>query len=108
MTNFGNCSERPRIEIAFLLAALAWPIAAAWLYFVAAAPDNPAVPILYSAGKMVQFAMPLICWALTDRSRFRFSRPSRDDLKGGLGFGLFMAAAILGLYLIVLKNTSFL
>src|SRR5438445_4411469 len=100
--------SRPRVEVAFLLTALVWPTAAAWLYFVAAGPDNPAVAILYAAGKVVQFALPLLCWVLTDRTRFTFSKPTRDDLNAGLAFGLFVSAAILALYFAVLKGSPFL
>ena len=92
----------------FLILAIAWPTVAAWFYFVAADPNDPLVPVLYSAGKLVQFAVPILCWALTDRSRFRFPRPSRDDLNSGIAFGMFVTAAILGLYFIALKNSSFL
>jgi membrane protease YdiL (CAAX protease family) len=100
--------SRPRIEIAFLLTALVWPTAAAWLYFVAASPDNPAVPILYAAGKIVQFALPLLCWTLTDRSRFKIPTPTRDGLSRGLAFGLFVAVAIVAVYCTVLKGSPFL
>src|SRR5262245_52381838 len=100
--------SRNRIELGFLLVALVWPAAAAWLYFVAAAPDNPAVPALYSAGKVVQFALPLACWALTDRSRFQIQRPTRIGLFSGAAFGAIVFTAIVALYFVALKSSAFL
>src|SRR5262245_46918771 len=100
--------SRNRIELGFLLVALVWPAAAAWLYFVAAAPDRSTVPVLYSAGKVVQFAIPLVCWALTDRSHFRIAKPTQAGLFAGLAFGAIVFAAILGLYVVVLKGSPFL
>src|SRR5258707_8977645 len=99
---------RTRIEFGFLLIALVWPTAMARFYFVAAAPDNLAVPALYSAGKIVQFALPLACWALTDRSRFRFPKPTRAGLASGVAFGLTVFGATLAFYVIVLRGSPFL
>lgn len=100
--------SRKRVELGFLVVALVWPIAATWFYFVAAAPDNSLVPAIYSAAKVVQFALPLACWALTDRSRFRFPRPTREGLASGVAFGLIVLGATLALYFAVLKGSPFL
>ena len=97
-----------RIEIVFLILALIWAAAAAWLYFVAAEPNDPVVPVLYSTAKAVQFALPLACWALTDRSRFRFPMPMRAGLFPGLAFGVIVFTAILTLYFAALKGSPLL
>src|SRR5260370_3128 len=99
---------RNRIEIIFLIVAMVWPTAAAWLYFVAADPHHGLVPVLYSTGKVVQFAMPLVCWALTDPTRFRFPWPTKRGLGSGAGFGLLVVAAILTLFFAVLKDSPLL
>jgi membrane protease YdiL (CAAX protease family) len=100
--------SRSRIELGFLLIALVWPAAAAWLYFVATAPDRSAVPVLYSAGKVVQFSLPLVCWAVTGRTRFRLQKPTRAGLASGAAFGFVLFAATLALYFTALKGSPFL
>jgi membrane protease YdiL (CAAX protease family) len=100
--------KRPPIEVGFLLIALIWPATAAWLYFVAADPSNHAVPSLYSAGKVLQFALPLLCWILTERTRFHISSPRLRDLGGGIAFGVAVFAAILMFYFAIVKSSAFL
>src|SRR5947209_640522 len=88
-----------------LIFAMTFPTAIAALYFLALAGGdkaNRAQQLTYSAGKIVQFAFPLLFVALAD-GRFPLPRrPRFDGLAIGLGFGVLVAAAMLVLYHLVL------
>ena len=92
-----------------LIFAMCFPGLMAWIYFVALAqgPGPGAFPA-YVAGKVVQFAFPLL-WIWTfQRSRLRPAVPSFTGLAFGLGFGLFVAAAIFSIYYGVLSGSRLL
>ncbi len=82
-----------------------------WLYFKAL-PENDAFDLLrkvvYGAGKLVEVALPLAFILLWERRLPRPRWPGRDGLALGLGFGLAVAAGILGLYFGWLRDSSLL
>ncbi len=90
---------------AALVFALVFPTALAWEYFVAlaspvsATPEaNAALQGAYFASKIVQFTFPLLWIGLCER---RWLRPGRHSFRGaalGVGFGLLVGVALLGLY----------
>ena len=101
------------IEPIALAVALTFPTIMAWLYFVAAAPAPGSGPSLqmqsiYFAGKVVQFTLPLACWALVDPTRLGNIRPKWKGLGAGLAFGIFSLVGIVGVYFFVLKGTPLL
>src|SRR4051794_28443220 len=81
--------------------AIFFPTVIAWMYFIFLAGSgraSPAQQFTYAAGKVVQFSFPLLFVALVER---RWPRPVRPLWAGwglGLGFGLLVHAAMLGLY----------
>jgi len=84
-----------------LVFAAALPSLMAWLYFFVL--PNSRVPIpyrqgLYGAGKLLQFAFPLIFVWLWEHARPRPPRPNINGAGLGFGFGLAVAAGILALY----------
>lgn len=84
-----------------LLFALTFPAVMTWFYFAQGGP--PAKPI-YTIGKVIQFALPLLWWAATDRSRLRLPKPSTSGLPAGLLFGTGVAIAIFAPYFGWLKQ----
>jgi uncharacterized protein len=103
-----------RARVAVLFFALLFPSVMTWLYFVVLAkPEggseaNPAMQIIYGAGKLLQFSLPVLAALAFER---RWPRPSMPHLRGlgwGLGFGLVVAAGILALYFGALRGTDYL
>jgi membrane protease YdiL (CAAX protease family) len=94
-------SRRRALAVA-LVVAMTLPTVVTWLYFLVLATgknsQNPAQQLVFGTGKVVQFLLPiLVAWWLEGR----FPRPRRPSFNGlltGIGFGLLVAAAILGLY----------
>jgi membrane protease YdiL (CAAX protease family) len=85
-----------------LLVAMTLPTAVTYLYFIALATDanqpNPVQQVVYSAGKVVQFSLPLVVVWLLER-RFPWpSRPRSDGMILGTSFGLLVAGGMLCLY----------
>ncbi len=95
-----------RVLWAALVFAMVFPTVMALLYFVTLAPDpskpradaSPAVVIAYGAGKVIQFAFPLVFVLLYERERVRLARPTPGGIAFGIGYGLLVAAVILLLY----------
>lgn len=99
-----------------LLFAMTFPTAAAWSYFLVLSGQGGQANVwqqtAYIAGKIVQFAFPLLFLALTER---RFL-PARSAAKGtiipyiryGLVFGILVVALMLGLYFGAVRGTSML
>ena len=88
-----------------LIFAVAFPTAAAWLYFVTFA-DAAFMPAIYSSCKVVQFAFPLV-WVLLHRSEYQ-GRPaaaSRGITMGTLS-GLAIVILMWTVYLTVIKDSG--
>jgi membrane protease YdiL (CAAX protease family) len=89
-----------------LIFAMAFPTIMAWLYFVALAPDpaspaasgNLAVVVAYGAGKVIQFAFPLVFVLVYEPQLLRPTRPRWRGVLWGLGFGLAVCGAMFLLY----------
>jgi membrane protease YdiL (CAAX protease family) len=94
-------------RLAAALFALALPTLVTWLYFVAYA-GHPWMQAFYGGGKLVQFALPLVCMLLLERSRPRFALPEARGLIWGGLFGLTVVAAMLALYYGELKHSPLL
>src|SRR3954453_3878515 len=80
------------------------PTAVTWLYFIAldGAP-RWLQQGAYGAGKAMQFALPLVWLCLVERRWPAVRRPPGWSLFIGGAFGLAVAAAMMVLYLVVLK-----
>lgn len=96
-------------DVAVLIFASLFPLAMAWLYFVALAEGqaqaNLALLAAFSAGKLVQALLPAAYVWWYERERLSPSLPTRHGLVLGGGFGLLVAAAMFGLYLAWLKHS---
>ena len=69
-----------------------------WLNRRMARQANPAMQIIYSAGKAFQFLLPVLCVIGWERRWPLPAVPKFDGLAFGVGFGLLVGTAILGLY----------
>jgi hypothetical protein len=88
-----------------LAVAMVLPSAAAATYFVALSdpdtPDpqaNPLMAAAYSGSKVLQFGLPVVWLALTDRAALRPGRLSFRGVGLGLAFGVAVATLAFGLY----------
>jgi membrane protease YdiL (CAAX protease family) len=97
---------------AALVFAMAFPTLSAWAYLVALARPtggvNPAQPVAYVLGKCVQFGFPILFVLLSGGPWPRPARPGRAGIALGLGFGLAVAAVILGGYFGLLRHSPLL
>jgi uncharacterized protein len=88
-----------RAERLALLAAMVFPSLFTWLYFIGLRDAPPAVQqTVYTAGKLIQFAFPLIWVLAVRREKLHWQRPRRAGIVEGLVFGLLVAAVIVGGY----------
>lgn len=97
---------------AVLMFAMVFPTVAAWAYFLALArPDtrvNTVQQGAYLASKCVQFLTPVVYMALVRGPLPRLARPARKGMALGVGFGLGVAALMLGAYFGLLRHSSLL
>jgi uncharacterized protein len=95
---------------AFLAAAMTFPTLMAWLYFKQlggqAGTANPLQQAAYTGGKAVQFALPVLWLWLTQGKLWALRRPRFDGWPIGVGFGLLVSAAMLGLYYFHFRGSS--
>jgi membrane protease YdiL (CAAX protease family) len=89
-----------------------WPTLMTWLYFVALPrpaggprQTNPLVQAVYSGGKALQFALPVLCVVAWERRWPRLAAPTARGLEHGVGFGLFVAIGIGALYFTLLRDS---
>lgn len=109
-------SRRQPVRGAVLVFAMVLPALLAWLYLVVFARNhatadlssvhpipqrNLAVMVLYGAGKVVQFSLPLLYVWLFERRPLRLGTPHFRGLTLGLAFGLVVAGGTIGLYSIL-------
>ena len=89
-----------------------FPMCMAWLYFVALVTEqaqaNTAVQTAFAVGKLAQGLFPALYVWWYERERLVLRHPTRDGLAWGAGFGLLVAAAIVGLYLFWFKTSPLL
>jgi membrane protease YdiL (CAAX protease family) len=79
--------------------ALALPTLLAWLYFIRLAQSPGALQqTVYTLGKTVQFAFPILWVLAVQRRRLRWKRPAAPGLYEGLGFGVLVFVGALLLY----------
>ena len=94
-----------RFEPLALLFASTFPTVAAWFYFVVLA-DHPALPLLYTVCKTIQFSFP-VAWVLAVQGRpFWFRRENRSNLFPGFLSGAIIAVLLLVVYFVFLKETA--
>src|SRR2546425_10304413 len=75
----GGFSSRRLARAAALVFAMVFPSIATWLYFMAYA-GHPAMRLVYSIGKVVQFSFPLVWLLAVER---RWPRLFRGGGRGG-------------------------
>jgi membrane protease YdiL (CAAX protease family) len=92
-------------DIPVLIFALLFPTVTTWLYLVvlgsepgAAAQPSLAVRISFAVGKVIQFALPLVYVGCLERDRIRLAGPTRRGMGMGIGFGLLVGLAMIGLF----------
>ena len=89
------------ITVATLFVAMTLPLALAYVYFVVlggSGRPNLIQQAAYASGKTLQFAIPILFFALVVRRLPTWQRPTSEGLLLGLGFGLFVGAVIIGVY----------
>jgi membrane protease YdiL (CAAX protease family) len=93
-----------------IVVALVFPTIVAWLYFVelqtGGGAANPALQMVYSGGKGLQFALPLLAVVVLERRWPRLKSPTSAGLAIGVGFALLVTVAILALYFGFLKGSE--
>jgi membrane protease YdiL (CAAX protease family) len=108
----GLAHTRPGATALAVVLALTFPtLAAAAYFFLVVGPGGKAThlqALVYGACKGVQFSFPILFLRWRDRRWPWPSRPSFRGLGPALGFGLFVAALILGLYFGLLRHSSML
>jgi membrane protease YdiL (CAAX protease family) len=101
-------SRRSTLWLGVLFAML-FPTLIAWGYFLAGAEGGAEpskwVQQVYLAGKIIQFAFPIVFLLLLRERWPRLVLPSRQGLLLGLGFGVLVGALILGAYFLFLRDT---
>jgi len=99
--------ERPtgeaRWDMAAVLFAMAFPTAAAWLYFLTFA-NTAWMTSLYGGTKLIQFALPVVWVFLLRRRRPSIDARSRGGLAAGLATGGGMAGLVLLGYFLALRG----
>jgi uncharacterized protein len=91
--------------------AMLFPTLTAWGYFVALSrggQPSAAQQAGFAAGKVLQFAFPLVFLLLCERRLPRWRRPSAAGLALGLGFGAAVLAGMLALYYGGLRSSALL
>jgi membrane protease YdiL (CAAX protease family) len=108
MSNEPSTFER-RLTAVLLVVAIAFPTLMTWLYFKhlggQSGTANPLQQAAYTGGKAVQFALPVLWLWLTRGTLWATRRPRFDGWPVGVGFGLVVAAAIIGLYYGYFRNS---
>jgi len=98
-------AQRGALDASLLAAGLVFPPLAAWIYFVVYAA-SPALPTLYAACKIAQFALPIVWLLLLARRLPGRSLFSARGLAGGAAGGALLAAGVLIFHLLVLRGSD--
>lgn len=97
-----------RADAAVIAVAVVFPTLVTFLYFVVLARLSPGVQqTAYAVGKWIQFALPVVWVFYMQRQRFRWIRPTGAGMVLGIGFGLAVLAAMMGLYHLWLKPIGY-
>jgi len=97
--NDSRSSASRRLDACAVLFALVLPTLITLVYLVLLADYPTGIGrAAYSVGKFVQFAFPLVWVLAVQRRRLGWQPPDRRGLPEGIGFGLFVLAAMLLLY----------
>jgi membrane protease YdiL (CAAX protease family) len=95
-----------------MLFAMTFPTLAAWSYFLALEEQGGKVnvwqQVAYVAGKIIQFAFPLVFLVVVEKQLPRLTRPRFEGLALGLGFGVLVVVLMMGLYFGALRGTEML
>jgi membrane protease YdiL (CAAX protease family) len=109
MTYQPSAFER-RTTAVLLVVAMSFPTLMAWLYFKQlggqAGTANPLQQAAYTGGKAVQFALPVLWLWLTQGKWSALRRPHFSGWPVGVGFGVMVSAAMLGLYYGFFRGSS--
>jgi membrane protease YdiL (CAAX protease family) len=90
--------------LAVLGFALVFPSLVTWIYFVALASASPAVQSFAAgAGKLIQFALPIVWVFVIRRAKPKLARPRASDVVIGVASGAAIVAAMFVLYFVALK-----
>lgn len=82
----------------FLAIALTYPTVLTWLYFVQLDGRPTVQRMVFVAGKIIQFTLPVVWLLLIERRRITCHWPTRSGLAWGFASGLLIAAATLAAY----------
>ncbi len=103
---------RKRATLLAMLFAMTFPTLAAWSYFLALVGQGGQInvwqQIAYLAGKVIQFAFPLVFLGVVEGRLPSLMRPRREGMVLGLRFGLIVVALMLGLYFGGFRGSSML
>ncbi len=101
----GNGLDRRSVRgsAGILIVAALFPTAAAWIYFVIFA-TSPALPIIYTAFKLVQFLLPIGWVVIVERRRTIRTTPPSQNLAAGVWTGLAGAVCVAGFYLAAVRG----
>ena len=99
MTNHPPTPTARRADACVVLVAMVLPTLITWLYFVVLKDAAPAVQQgVYTAGKVLQFGLPIVWVAIVQRQRLRLRPDTTAGVAEGVGFGLLVFAAMFLLY----------
>ena len=95
----GDAHRVDRLAAVAILFALIFPSLVTLGYFVVlAGQPSELQQFAYAVGKAIQFGFPLFWVVEILREKIQWSPPSGSGMPMGLGFGLLVAAAMLGVY----------
>lgn len=101
-------SNNPALRTAGVVFGLLYPTALTWLYFIALAREASAVQqAAYTIGKAIQFGFPAVWLWLFARQRVGLPGWTANGIALGLLFGAAVGGAILAVYHLWLKHTTF-
>ena len=102
----------PRRDIPAAVFTLTFPLVLTWVYLVVfgstgdvSAEASWSVRLSYGVGKTIQFGFPIIFVMIFDRARLRPTWPTAEGMLLGIGFGVLVAFAMVGLYFGLLADS---
>jgi uncharacterized protein len=96
-------------DVAAILVALILPSVITWIYFFRAESAAASAQLaIFNVVKVIQFAFPLVWVLAVQKGRVTLRPQHRGGVVAGLAFGAFVAAAMVALYLGVLRGSTLL